>query len=85
MDISGAIYILEQQGRSVVEQDIPGLYRIDGGPEVTTNQVIALLDDDPSIMRVPAASLAVGKPINFDPTTVRYIEFVKPNLPVKLT
>jgi len=31
---------LERAGHRVEQQDIPGLWRIDGGPELTTNQLI---------------------------------------------
>ena len=31
---------LEAAGHRVEQQDIPGLWRIDGGPELTTNQLM---------------------------------------------
>lgn len=33
---------LRSSGRSVEEQDIPGLYRVDGGPEITFGQLMQL-------------------------------------------
>ncbi len=37
------IDVLKEKGILVEEQDIPGLYRINGGPEITTNQLCLLL------------------------------------------
>jgi len=34
--------IIASHGHAVTEQDIPGLYRIDGGQELTTNQLISV-------------------------------------------
>lgn len=40
--IENAIKHLRRIGRVVEPTDMPGLYRIDGGPEVTTGQVISI-------------------------------------------
>lgn len=36
------IFALRNAGHTVEEQDIPGLYRLNGGPEITGNQLNAL-------------------------------------------
>lgn len=33
---------LRAMGHAVVESDIPGLWRIDSGPEITSNQLLSL-------------------------------------------
>lgn len=37
-----AINALTGRGHSVAESNIPGLFRVDGGPEITTNQLMGL-------------------------------------------
>jgi hypothetical protein len=44
-----AIKRLEKHGREVgLTGDIPGLFRIDGGPEITTNQLISIAQSLPA-------------------------------------
>lgn len=38
-------YLL-QRGHRVEPQDIPGLWRIDGGPEITSGQLVAIAQKD---------------------------------------
>lgn len=42
MSACRAMQIIASHGHAVTEQDIPGLYRIDGGQELTTNQLISV-------------------------------------------
>lgn len=37
MSVVRAMEIIASRGHVVTKQDIPGLYRIDGGQEITTN------------------------------------------------
>lgn len=37
---------LRRAGYTVVEQDIPGLYRINGGPEITYGQLLQLAREE---------------------------------------
>lgn len=42
MSVVRAMEIIASHGHVVTKQDIPGLYRIDGGQEITTNQLISI-------------------------------------------
>ena len=52
--IESAIRALRQAGHIVTAADsIPGLFHIDGGPELTTNQLIGLAAKAPSGLFIP--------------------------------
>jgi len=40
--VTEKIKLLRNAGNVVEEQDIPGLWRINGGPELTTNQLLSI-------------------------------------------
>lgn len=47
MRVEQATRILEAKGHTVEATDIPGLFRINGGPELTTSQLLSVAMQGP--------------------------------------